>query len=54
MNNELFDIPQKRDAPRKDCKGKTKVHYNPSSWKLKVRRSDWFEESSTSEKLDVE
>ncbi|KAA0037237.1 protein phosphatase 2C and cyclic nucleotide-binding/kinase domain-containing protein [Cucumis melo var. makuwa] len=22
MNNELFDIPQQRDAPTKDCKGK--------------------------------
>ncbi|KAA0051016.1 protein phosphatase 2C and cyclic nucleotide-binding/kinase domain-containing protein [Cucumis melo var. makuwa] len=24
MNNESFDIPQQRDAPTKDCKGKLK------------------------------
>ncbi|KAA0050460.1 MuDRA-like transposase [Cucumis melo var. makuwa] len=28
MNNELFDIPQQRDAPTKDCKGKGKVDYS--------------------------
>ncbi|KAL4023297.1 hypothetical protein IC575_017049 [Cucumis melo] len=53
MNNESFDIPQQRDAPTKDCKGKAKVHYNFSSRKMKTKRSDWSEESSTSEELDV-
>ncbi|KAA0038959.1 MuDRA-like transposase [Cucumis melo var. makuwa] len=47
MNNESFDIPQQRDAPTKDCKGKAKVHYISSSRKLKIKRSDWSEESST-------
>ncbi|KAA0057376.1 protein phosphatase 2C and cyclic nucleotide-binding/kinase domain-containing protein [Cucumis melo var. makuwa] len=31
MNNELFDIPQQRDALTKDCKGKAKVYYSSSS-----------------------
>ncbi|KAA0052873.1 protein phosphatase 2C and cyclic nucleotide-binding/kinase domain-containing protein [Cucumis melo var. makuwa] len=31
MDNESFDIPQQRDAPTKDCKGKAKVHYSSSS-----------------------
>ena len=53
MNNESFDIPQHRDAPTKDCKGKSKVHYSSSSRKLKTDRSDWSEESSTSEEFDV-
>ncbi|KAA0058375.1 protein phosphatase 2C and cyclic nucleotide-binding/kinase domain-containing protein [Cucumis melo var. makuwa] len=51
MNNELFDIPQQRDAPTKDCKGKAKVQYASTSRKLKAKKkSDWLEEiSSTSE-----
>ncbi|KAL0533306.1 hypothetical protein IC582_030119 [Cucumis melo] len=49
MNNELFDIPEQRDAPTKDCKGKGKVDYNSSSRKLKTKGSGWFEESCTSE-----
>ena len=49
MNSESFDIPQHRDAPTKDFKGKSKVHYNSSSRKLKTKMSDWSEESSTSE-----
>ncbi|KAL0541623.1 hypothetical protein IC582_021676 [Cucumis melo] len=53
MNNELFDIPEQIDAPTKDCKGKCKVDYNSSSRKLKTKGSDWSEESSTSEELDV-
>ncbi|KAL0541221.1 hypothetical protein IC582_021263 [Cucumis melo] len=53
MYNELFDIPEQRDAPTKDCKGKCKVDYNSSSRKLKTKGSGWFEESSTSEELDV-
>ncbi|TYK28864.1 MuDRA-like transposase [Cucumis melo var. makuwa] len=53
MNNELFDIPKQRDAPTKDCKGKGKVDYNSSSRKLKTKGSGWFEESCTSEELDV-
>ncbi|KAL0556979.1 hypothetical protein IC582_005497 [Cucumis melo] len=52
-NNELFDIPQQRDAPTKDCKEKGKVDYRTSSRKLKTKRSGWSEESSTSEELDV-
>ncbi|KAL0549171.1 hypothetical protein IC582_013652 [Cucumis melo] len=53
MYNELFDIPEQRDAPTKDCKGKGKVDYSSSSRKLKTKRSGWWEESSTSEELDV-
>ncbi|KAL0546629.1 hypothetical protein IC582_016541 [Cucumis melo] len=53
MNNESFDIPQQRDAPTKDCKGKAKVHYSFSNRKMKTKRSDWSQESSTSEELDV-
>ncbi|KAA0051878.1 protein phosphatase 2C and cyclic nucleotide-binding/kinase domain-containing protein [Cucumis melo var. makuwa] len=53
MNNESFDIPQQRDAPTKDFKGKVKVHYSSSRPKLKTKRSDWSEENSTSEELDV-
>ncbi|TYK18649.1 MuDRA-like transposase [Cucumis melo var. makuwa] len=52
MNNELFDIPQQRDAPTKDCKGKGKVDYSSSSRKLKTKGSSWSGESSTSEELD--
>ncbi|KAL0554331.1 hypothetical protein IC582_008250 [Cucumis melo] len=52
MYNELFDIPEQRDAPTKDCKGKGKVHYSSSSRKLKTKGSAWSEESSTSEELD--
>ncbi|KAA0051903.1 MuDRA-like transposase [Cucumis melo var. makuwa] len=52
MYNELFDIPEQRDAPTKDCKGKGKVDYNSSSRKLKTKRSGWSEESSTSEELN--
>ncbi|KAA0060002.1 MuDRA-like transposase [Cucumis melo var. makuwa] len=37
MNNQSFDIPQQRDAPTKDCKGKAKVHYSFSSRKLKTK-----------------
>ncbi|KAL0540866.1 hypothetical protein IC582_020886 [Cucumis melo] len=48
MYNELFDIPEQRDASTKDCKGKGKVDYSSSSRKLK---SGWSEESSTSEEL---
>ncbi|TYK18905.1 MuDRA-like transposase [Cucumis melo var. makuwa] len=47
MNNELFDIPQQRDAPTKDCKGKGKVDYSSSSRKLKTKGSGWSKESST-------
>ncbi|TYK18686.1 MuDRA-like transposase [Cucumis melo var. makuwa] len=54
MYNELFDIPEQRDAPTKDCKGKGKVDYSSSSRKLKTKESGWSEESSTSEELDVE
>ncbi|KAA0037924.1 MuDRA-like transposase [Cucumis melo var. makuwa] len=54
MNNESFDIPQQRDAPTKDCKGKAKVHYNFSSRKLKTKRSGWFKESSTIKKSTKE
>ncbi|KAL0544768.1 hypothetical protein IC582_019893 [Cucumis melo] len=53
MYNELFDIPEQRDAPTKDCKGKGKVDYRSSSRKLKTKGSGWSEESSTSEELDV-
>ncbi|KAA0062913.1 MuDRA-like transposase [Cucumis melo var. makuwa] len=52
MYNELFDIPEQRDAPTKDCKGKCKVDYNSSSRKLKTKGSGWSEESCTSEELD--
>ncbi|KAA0053426.1 MuDRA-like transposase [Cucumis melo var. makuwa] len=52
MYNELFDIPEQRDAPTKDCKGKGKVDYRSSSRKLKTKGSGWSEESSTSEELD--
>ncbi|KAA0062580.1 MuDRA-like transposase [Cucumis melo var. makuwa] len=52
MYNELFDIPEQRDAPTKDCKGKGKVDYSSSSRKLKTKGSAWSEESSTSEELD--
>ncbi|KAA0045025.1 MuDRA-like transposase [Cucumis melo var. makuwa] len=52
MYNELFDIPEQRDAPTKDCKGKGKVDYSSSSRKLKTKGSGWSEESSTSEELD--
>ncbi|KAA0061903.1 MuDRA-like transposase [Cucumis melo var. makuwa] len=52
MYNELFDIPEQRDALTKDCKGKGKVDYSSSSRKLKTKGSDWSEESSTSEELD--
>ncbi|KAL0551962.1 hypothetical protein IC582_011055 [Cucumis melo] len=37
MYNELFDIPEQRDAPTKDCKGKGKVDYTSSSRKLKTK-----------------
>ncbi|KAL0556712.1 hypothetical protein IC582_005227 [Cucumis melo] len=53
MYNELFDIPEQRDSPTKDCKGKGKVDYSSSSRKLKTKGSGWSEESSTSEELDV-
>ncbi|KAA0045938.1 MuDRA-like transposase [Cucumis melo var. makuwa] len=53
MNNELFNIPEQRDAPTKDCKGKGKVDYSSSSRKLKTKGSGWSEESSTSEELDM-
>ncbi|KAL4037505.1 hypothetical protein IC575_001101 [Cucumis melo] len=53
MYNELFDIPEQRDAPTKDCKGKGKVDYKSSSRKLKTKGSGWSEESSTNEELDV-
>ncbi|KAL4038030.1 hypothetical protein IC575_001633 [Cucumis melo] len=53
MYNELFDIPEQRDAPTKDCRGKGKVDYSSSSRKLKTKGSGWSEESSTSEELDV-
>ncbi|KAL0561113.1 hypothetical protein IC582_001531 [Cucumis melo] len=53
MYNELFDIPEQRDAPTKDCKRKGKVDYSSSSRKLKTKGSGWSEESSTSEELDV-
>ncbi|KAL4017116.1 hypothetical protein IC575_024790 [Cucumis melo] len=53
MYNEFFDIPEQRDAPTKDCKGKSKVDYSSSSRKLKTKGSGWSEESSTSEELDV-
>ncbi|KAA0037331.1 MuDRA-like transposase [Cucumis melo var. makuwa] len=53
MYNELFDIPEQRDAPTKDCKGKGKVDYSSSSRKLNTKGSGWSEESSTSEELDV-
>ncbi|KAL0549749.1 hypothetical protein IC582_014237 [Cucumis melo] len=49
MYNEFFDIPEQRDAPTKDCKGKGKVDYRSSSRKLKTKGSGWSEESSTSE-----
>ncbi|TYK21833.1 MuDRA-like transposase [Cucumis melo var. makuwa] len=52
MYNELFDIPEQRDAPTKDCKGKGKVDYSSSSRKLKTKGSGWSEESCTSEELD--
>ena len=39
---------------QKYCKEKAKVHYNSSTKKMKAKRSDWFEENSTSEELDVE
>ncbi|KAA0040920.1 MuDRA-like transposase [Cucumis melo var. makuwa] len=52
MYNELFDIPEQRDDSTKDCKGKGKVDYSSSSWKLKTKGSGWSEESSTSEELD--
>ncbi|KAL0556499.1 hypothetical protein IC582_005013 [Cucumis melo] len=52
MYNELFDTPEQRDAPTKDCKGKGKVDYSSSSRKLKTKGSGWSEESSTSEELD--
>ncbi|KAA0059252.1 protein phosphatase 2C and cyclic nucleotide-binding/kinase domain-containing protein [Cucumis melo var. makuwa] len=48
MNNELFETPQQRDAPTKDCKRKGKVQYNSSTRKLKAKRSGWSEESSIS------
>ncbi|KAL4035324.1 hypothetical protein IC575_004008 [Cucumis melo] len=54
MNNELFDIPEQRDTPTKDCKRKGKVDYSSSSRKLKTKGSGWSEESSTSQELDVE
>ncbi|KAA0047352.1 MuDRA-like transposase [Cucumis melo var. makuwa] len=41
MYNELFDIPEQRDAPTKDCKGKGKVDYRSSSRKLKTKGSGW-------------
>ncbi|KAA0062833.1 MuDRA-like transposase [Cucumis melo var. makuwa] len=47
MYNELFDIPEQRDAPTKDCRGKGKVDYSSSSRKLKTKGSGWSEESST-------
>ena len=53
MNSESFDIPQHRDGPTKDCKGKSKVRYSSSSQKLKTDMNDWSEESSTSEEFDV-
>ncbi|KAL0546608.1 hypothetical protein IC582_016520 [Cucumis melo] len=53
MYNELFDIPEQRGAPTKDCKGKGKVDYRSSSRKLKTKESGWSEESSTNEELDV-
>ncbi|KAL4011726.1 hypothetical protein IC575_028788 [Cucumis melo] len=53
MYNELFDIPEQRDASTKDCKGKGKVDYRSSSRKLKTKGSGWSEESSTTEELDV-
>ena len=37
MNNESFDIPQHRDAPTQDCKGKSKVYYSSFSRKLKKK-----------------
>ena len=43
MYNELFDIPEQRDAPTKDCKGKGKVDYSSSSRKLKTKGSGWSE-----------
>ncbi|KAA0058962.1 MuDRA-like transposase [Cucumis melo var. makuwa] len=52
MYNELFDIPEQRDASTKDCKGKGKVDYSSSSRKLKTKGSGWSEESSTTEELD--
>ncbi|KAA0066561.1 MuDRA-like transposase [Cucumis melo var. makuwa] len=48
MYNELFDIPEQRDAPTKDWKGKGKVDYRSSNRKLKTKGSGWSEESSTS------
>ncbi|KAL0534724.1 hypothetical protein IC582_029016 [Cucumis melo] len=54
MNNELFDIPEQRDAPTKDCKGTGKVDYSSSSQNLKTKGSGWSEESCTSEELNVE
>ena len=55
MNKESFDIPQQKDAPTKNCKGKDKIHYSSTSRKLKAKKkkSDWFKESSTSEELDA-
>ncbi|KAL0544153.1 hypothetical protein IC582_019265 [Cucumis melo] len=53
MYNELFDIPEQRDAPTKDCKRKGKVDYSSSIRKLKTKGSGWSEESSISEELDV-
>ncbi|KAA0038423.1 MuDRA-like transposase [Cucumis melo var. makuwa] len=52
MNNELFDIPEQRDTPTKDCKRKGKVDYSSFSRKLKTKGSGWSEESSTSQELD--
>ncbi|KAA0043528.1 MuDRA-like transposase [Cucumis melo var. makuwa] len=52
MYNELFDIPEQRDAPTKDCKRKGKVDYSSSIRKLKTKGSGWSEESSISEELD--
>ncbi|KAL4017085.1 hypothetical protein IC575_024759 [Cucumis melo] len=53
INNELFDIPEQRDAPTKDWKGKGKVDYSSSSRKLKTKGSGWSKENCTNEELDV-
>ncbi|KAL4021249.1 hypothetical protein IC575_020043 [Cucumis melo] len=50
MYNELFDIPEQRDAPTKDCKGKGKVD---SSLVGSEDKRMVAQESSTSEELDV-
>ncbi|KAA0033757.1 MuDRA-like transposase [Cucumis melo var. makuwa] len=42
MYNELFDIPEQRDAPTKDCKRKGKVDYSSSSRKLKTKGSGFL------------